>query len=110
MDEFHLIPATQPLYVEGITEDGGIGEFRGRVIAIGVHGTNTVIPAEPNGTDPATESLFGWGSTHLLVADETKKAPLWVSKKAVTSHRVSAPAEVADNEAEASGNGAVAAR
>jgi hypothetical protein len=97
MAEFHLIPATQPLYVEGVTEDGGIGEFRGRVIAIGVKGTDTVIPAEPNGSDPATESLIGWGSTHLLVADETKRAPIWVPKNGVTSHRVGEPSKAAGN-------------
>jgi hypothetical protein len=97
MAEFHLIPATQSLYVEGVTDDGGIGEFRGRVIAIGVQATDTVIPAEPNGTDPTAESLIGWGSTHLLVADESRKAPIWVSKKAVTSHRVGAGARAAHN-------------
>jgi hypothetical protein len=97
MNDFHLIPATQPLYVEGVTEDGGIGEFHGRVIAIGFQGTDTVIPAEPDGVDPAAESLIGWGSTHLLVADERKRAPIWVSKKAVTSHRVGDAARVPHN-------------
>jgi hypothetical protein len=98
MADFHLIPCTQPLYVEGSADEGGIGEFRGLVLAIGVRGTDPVIPAEPNGHDPAAEGLLGWGSTHLLVADESRGAPVWVPKIGVTRHWIGpgVPAGVGD--------------
>jgi hypothetical protein len=88
MADFHFIPAAQHLYVEGSADEGGIGEFRGTVLAIGVRGTDPVIPAEPNGHDPSAEGLLGWGSTHLLVADESRPAPIWVPKNSVIHHRV----------------------
>jgi hypothetical protein len=90
MAEFHLTPITHELYVEGAADEGGIGEYRGLVLAIGVRGTDPVIPAEPNGHDPAVEGLLGWGSTHLLVADEDRPAPIWVPKNSVVRHRIGA--------------------
>jgi hypothetical protein len=53
-----------------------------------MRGTDPVIPAEPNGHDPAAERLLGWGSTHLLVADERGAAPVWVPKSGVIRHRI----------------------
>lgn len=90
MADFHLIPVGHDLYVEGSADEGGIGEFRGPVIAIGVRGTDPVVPAEPNGHDPAAEGLLGWGSTHLLVADDRRPAPIWVPKNTVIHHRLGA--------------------
>ena len=88
MSDFHLIPATQQLHVEGAGDDGGIGPFEGTVIAIGFRATDPVIPANPSEPDPAVEGLLGWGTTYLLVADESQPRPCWVPKSAVTRHWV----------------------
>jgi hypothetical protein len=88
MADFHLVALHQPLYVEGLAEEAGIGEFRGRVVAIGLRGSEPLIPAQPDGSDPVAEGLLGWGSTHFLVADESRPAPIWVPKSEVTAHRL----------------------
>lgn len=88
MADFHLAPLARPLYVKGADVEGATGEFEGEVLAIGVRGTDPVIPATPDGPDLAAEGLLGWGSTHLLVADEAKPFPVWVPKSAITEHRV----------------------
>ena len=76
----------------GIAEEGGIGEFRGPVLAIGLRGSEPLIPAQPDGVDRVAEGLLGWGSTHFLVADESKPAPIWVPKSEVTAHRIAGEA------------------
>ena len=88
MADFHLVALHQPLYVEGVAEEGGIGEFCGRVLVIGLRGSEPLIPAQPDGNDPVAEGLLGWGSTHFLVADESRPAPIWVPKSEITAHRL----------------------
>lgn len=89
MSDFHLIPMTQALEVEGTAASSSIGDFCGRVIALAVRGLDPVAMPEPNGEGPsATEGLLGWGTTHMLVADPRRPAPFWVSKDEIHSHRL----------------------
>jgi hypothetical protein len=90
MADFHLIPAPPALVVEGAAEGDGVGDFRGRVVAIGVEGTDPVIAAGAEGT-PEHEGLLGWGTTYFLVADERKPAPVWVTKNEVMRHGIEEP-------------------
>jgi hypothetical protein len=87
MGEFHLIPLFEPLFVEGVADNGGVGDFRGQVLAIGVQATDPVA-ASSEGRSLEREGLFGWGTTCFLVADERKPAPVWVKKNEVTAHGV----------------------
>jgi hypothetical protein len=87
--EFHLIPVTQALHVEGSALSEGIGSFKGYVIALAVRGLDPVAAPEPSGDGPdQTEGLLGWGTTHMLVADPERAAPIWVSKDELTAHRL----------------------
>ena len=63
------------LVVEGTDDGGGVGRFRGRVIALAVDQD-----AGPGPPDPAT--------TWLLVADDDKPAPVWVAQHTVTGQRL----------------------
>lgn len=87
---FELIAMTEPLWVEGESELETVGEFRGRVAAIGVREYDPV--AAPRGERPyqdfRPEGLEGWGTTHFLVCDESKPAPVWVAKHDVRRHRL----------------------
>jgi hypothetical protein len=70
-----LIGVAADLVVEG--EDGALGRFRGRVIAIAM--------------DPGAGEAFPGPSavpTWLLVADDERPAPVWVGQDAVTGHRL----------------------
>jgi hypothetical protein len=69
-----VIGVSADLVVEG-TDEGGVGRFRGRVIALAVDQD-----AGPGPPDPAT--------TWLLVADDDKPAPVWVAQHTVTGQRL----------------------
>jgi hypothetical protein len=86
MDEFHLIQPPEPLFVEGAAENG-VGDFRGRVLAIGLQATDPVA-ASSEGAPLEQEGLVGWGTTCFLVADDRKPAPIWVKKEDVLRHSV----------------------
>ncbi len=87
---FELISVPAELYVEGQSDTGAVGGFRGRVLAIGLRGSDPIASASPEGAEGTVEpeGLLGWGTTHFLVADEDKPAPVWVQKNDITSHRV----------------------
>jgi hypothetical protein len=70
-----LIGVSADLVVEGTDATGGVGRFRGRVIALAVDPDDG-----PGPPDPA--------STWLLVADDDKAAPVWVSQQTVTGQRL----------------------
>ena len=86
MDDFHLIQPPEPLFVEGAAENG-VGDFRGPVLAIGLQGTDP-IAASSEGAPLEQEGLLGWGTTCFLVADERKRAPVWVRKGDVLRHSI----------------------
>jgi hypothetical protein len=71
----HLIGVSADLVVEGTDETGGVGRFRGRVIALALDEA-----PGPGPPDPA--------STWLLVADDDKPAPVWVAQHTVTGQRL----------------------
>jgi hypothetical protein len=88
---FNLIPITQALDVEGSSELGAVGSFSGTVIAIGLRDTDPIasVGAEAQTAgDGEPEGLLGWGTTHFLVADPEKPAPVWVGKNDIESHRL----------------------
>jgi hypothetical protein len=70
-----LIGVSADLVVEGTDEAGGVGRFRGRVIALALDESAASGPP-----DPAT--------TWLLVADDDKPAPVWVPQDAVKGQRL----------------------
>jgi hypothetical protein len=70
-----VIGVSADLVVEGTDEEGGVGRFRGRVIALAVDQDTG-----PGPRDPAT--------TWLLVADDDKPSPVWVAQNAVTAQRL----------------------
>lgn len=72
--------------MEGAAENG-VGDFRGRVLAIGVQETDP-IAASSEGAPLEQEGLVGWGTTCFLVADERKPEPIWVKKEDVLSHSI----------------------
>ena len=83
-----LIAADGRLEVEGHSESKAVGSFKGLVVAILVRHTDPVAAAGtnmPSGTG-TPESMDGEGTTHFLVADPDKPAPVWVSKGDVESH------------------------
>lgn len=84
---FQLISVEAPLTVEGQSEAEDVGEFSGRVIAIGMQDTDPISAATPESeaTD-STEGLSGWGTTYFLVADDSKPAPVWVEKQDISKH------------------------
>jgi hypothetical protein len=88
---FQLIPASGELWVEGSSEAATVGRFAGQVVAIGLQEYDPI--AAPGGARPdpghEPEGLAGWGTTHFLVCDEDKPAPVWVTKSDVDSHRYS---------------------
>src|SRR4051794_32480174 len=91
---FQLIAVTHSLWVEGSSEYSEVGDFAGWVIAIGMRDTDPVAatPAESGISDEDArthlEGLSGFGSTHFLVSDSDKPAPIWVSKQDVQRQRV----------------------
>ena len=66
------------LVVEGHDDERGVGRFRGRVMAVAL---------DARGSD---ETLAGpsAAATWLLVADEQRPAPVWVSQDAVSAQRL----------------------
>ena len=70
-----LVAVSAELVVEG--EQDGVGAFRGRVIAIALDDV-----AAPGAEGPAPTS------TWLLVADDQRPGPLWVSQTAVRAQRL----------------------
>lgn len=90
---FHLIPVTHALEVEGHSESEAVGAFKGKVVAIGLRDSDPIAgvgagePSEEIGRGE-TEGLLGWGTTHFLVADPDKPAPVWVAKSDVDSHKL----------------------
>jgi hypothetical protein len=86
MHDFHLIQPPEPLFVEGAAENG-VGDFQGRVLAIGLQETDP-IAASNEGAPLEQEGLVGWGTTCFLVADERKRAPVWVRKEDVLRHSI----------------------
>jgi len=89
---FHLIPVSQALEVEGTSESEAVGGFKGTVVAIGLRDSDPIAAIgaeaahEPAGGSP--EGLLGFGTTHFLVADPRKPAPVWVAKGEVQRHRL----------------------
>jgi hypothetical protein len=84
-----IVPVNVPLTVEGRGEV--VGEFRGRVIAIAMSGSDPVADAgldnaPPSDEEGGPEGLLGWGSTYLLVCDDRRPAPVWVAKSDLDSH------------------------
>jgi hypothetical protein len=67
-----LVGVSAELVVEG--EDDGAGAFGGRVVAIAV--------------DSGAGSPPGPSTTWLLVADERRPGPVWVSQAAVSAQRL----------------------
>lgn len=89
MADFHLIPVFHDLQVEGKSTSSSVGEFSGRVVAIAVRGLDPVAAPEPHEDGPAQpEGLLGWGTTHMLVSDPDRPAPIWVAKEDLTGHRI----------------------
>jgi hypothetical protein len=86
MDDFHLISPPAPLLVEGAAESG-VGDFRGQVLAIALQGTDP-LAASSEAAPLEQEGLVGWGTTCFLVADERKRAPVWVRKEDVLRHSI----------------------
>lgn len=85
---FQLIPSPEDMYVEGQSSAPGAGRFRGRVLAIGVHGSDPVAAAGTQEAAGSDEGMLGWGTTYFLVSDASKPAPVWVVKDEIESHRV----------------------
>ena len=84
---FQLIPVNGSLWVEG--DNPAVGRFRGHVTAIGVRDYDPVASprADRAGNGEGhVEGLWGWGTTHFLVADGDRPAPVWVSKEDVRRH------------------------
>jgi hypothetical protein len=84
---FQLIPVNGSLWVEG--DNPAVGGFAGHVTAIGVRDYDPV--ASPRTDRPSqdgthVEGLWGWGTTHFLVCDPDRPAPVWVSKEDVRRH------------------------
>ncbi len=69
----HITGVTAELVVEGTRRDGA--RFSGRVIALAFEGS-------PQGQPPPASS------TWLLVADESRPAPIWVAQADVLTHRL----------------------
>jgi hypothetical protein len=83
----------EPFEVEGHADSESVGEFSGRVLAIGVQGTDPVAIPKPelertSSPSGEIEGLVGWGTTTFLIADPSKPAPVWVTKNEITSHRM----------------------
>jgi hypothetical protein len=88
---FNLIPISQALHVEGTSEAKAVGSFSGRVIAVGLRDSDPIASVGSEvqtASDGEPEGLLGWGTTHFLVADSEKPAPVWVAKSDIESHRV----------------------
>ncbi len=84
-----MIPVSERIEIAGRSEREAIGEFAGRVIAVGFRGGDPV--GDPVGQlagdgdvdadgHAAPEGLGGWGTTYFLVADGNHPAPVWVPK------------------------------
>jgi hypothetical protein len=70
-----IVGLTAELVVEGESERGGTGRFKGRVIAIAF---------EPgDGREPPEAA-----STWMLVADDGKPAPVWVAQSDIAAQRL----------------------
>jgi hypothetical protein len=72
---WQVIGMSSDLVVEGRDEARGVGSFRGRVIAVAVNGGDAELKPDE-------------AATWLLVADDTKPAPLWVEQRKVTGQRL----------------------
>ena len=70
-----LVAVSAELVVEG--EHDGLGPFRGRVLAIAL---GDVADPGPEGPAPT--------STWLLVADDQRPGPVWVSQASVRAQRL----------------------
>ncbi len=83
-----MIPVSERIDVEGRSDREAIGEFAGRVIAVGFRGGDPVgdpvgqlaDDREDGSVQPTPEGLGGWGTTYFLVADGNHPAPVWVPK------------------------------
>ena len=81
-----MIPVSERIEVEGRSDRDAVGEFAGRVIAVGFRGGDPV--GDPVGDladgdgehHPPPEGLGGWGTTYFLVADGNHASPVWVPK------------------------------
>lgn len=94
---FQLVPIGEPLWVEGESELESVGQFSGRVAAIGLRDYDPVTsPVEDRPSHAfRPEGLEGWGTTHFLVCDESKPAPVWVAKTDVRRHHTGSDAPAA---------------
>ena len=81
-----MIPVSERIEVEGRSDRDAVGEFAGRVIAVGFRGGDPVGDpvgdlADGDGDHHARpEGLGGWGTTYFLVADGDHPSPVWVPK------------------------------
>ncbi len=90
-----MIPVSERIEVEGRSDHDGVGDFSGRVIAVGFRGGDPVgdpvgqiADAGEPGPSGAPEGLGGWGTTYFLVADGNHPAPVWVPKDDVARTRL----------------------
>ena len=84
--DFQMIPVSERIEVSGRSDNDGVGEFAGRVIAVAFQGGDPIGDpvgqiAEGDGGAEASqpEGLGGWGTTYFLVADGDYTAPIWVT-------------------------------
>lgn len=70
-----LIGLTADLMVEG---DDGAGPFRGRVLAIALDDRS------PGSTAEGPSAASTW----MLIADEERSGPIWVTQSSVTAQRL----------------------
>lgn len=98
---FQLIPTSGALWVEGVCDSPNVGEFAGHVVAIGLQEYDPIASPRGERPDPGhePEGLAGWGTTHFLVCDTDKPAPVWVAKTDVHAHRYTAAGAEAESAA-----------
>lgn len=72
---WQLLPISADLVVEGRDETRGVGDFRGRALALAVRPSDDDQPPDP-------------AATWVLVADDSKPAPVWVGLGDVTAQRL----------------------
>jgi hypothetical protein len=70
-----MVAVTADLVVEGTDDAGGVGTFRGRVVALAIDDRRGGIPPTP-------------AETWLLVVDENRPTPVWVPQTAVNGQRL----------------------
>jgi hypothetical protein len=92
--EFQMIPVSERIEVEGRSDRAAVGEFSGRVIAVGFQGGDPVgdpaneVSGPDDGAASPPEGLGGWGTTYFLVADGHHPAPIWVPKDDVQRTKI----------------------